>query len=232
MTMRTPEQIKELQRKVNSISWWHSLDLGDGIITPGKEPNSRSRDAYMHIPWDQMEGKTVLDIGAWDGLYSFEAEKHGAAKVIALEPDPEHQQGFVLARTALNSKVGKWNGDCASFQEVTEVDVVFYFGVLYHLKNPYLDIEHISGMIRPGGLLILETAVTETDTLNWSIPILEFCEGERNGDASNWNYPNKAWVEAVLRSTGFKKIEYQGGISNRAAWHARKPIQKETESHG
>ena len=32
-----------------------------------------------------MEGKTVLDIGAWDGYFSFEAERRGASRVVALD---------------------------------------------------------------------------------------------------------------------------------------------------
>jgi tRNA (mo5U34)-methyltransferase len=60
--------------------WYHAIDLGDGVVTPGRPG------------WDldslgapALEDKTVLDIGAWDGYYSFEAERRGASRVVALD---------------------------------------------------------------------------------------------------------------------------------------------------
>jgi hypothetical protein len=65
--------------------WWHSIDLGDGVITPGhKDPSFIRRElASMRIP--PLAGKSVLDIGAWDGFFSFEAERQGARRVVALD---------------------------------------------------------------------------------------------------------------------------------------------------
>jgi tRNA (mo5U34)-methyltransferase len=65
--------------------WWHSIDLGHGIVTPG----ARSLDSLLGV-WDSLSvpnlaGKAVLDIGAWDGFFSFEAERRGAARVVALD---------------------------------------------------------------------------------------------------------------------------------------------------
>lgn len=37
----------------------------------------------LHLP--NLRGKTVLDIGAWDGFFSFEAERRKAARVLALD---------------------------------------------------------------------------------------------------------------------------------------------------
>lgn len=65
--------------------WWHSIDLGDGVITPGyKTPNIHKHELEaMRLP--DLRGKSVLDIGAWDGFYSFEAERRGARRVLALD---------------------------------------------------------------------------------------------------------------------------------------------------
>ena len=66
--------------------WWHSIDLGDGIVTPGTKPaeTMRAEIAALGLP-DDLSGKTVLDIGAWDGAFSFECERRGAARVVALD---------------------------------------------------------------------------------------------------------------------------------------------------
>ena len=75
----------ELRAAVARIpSWWHSIDLG-GVVTPGtKTPEILAEElAALHLP--DLRGRTVLDIGAWDGFYSFAAERAGAARVVALD---------------------------------------------------------------------------------------------------------------------------------------------------
>lgn len=79
-------EARELYEKVAAIpSWFHSIDLGMGIVTPGvKSPEQHEHElAALRLP--ALQGKTVLDIGAWDGFYSFAAERLGAARVVALD---------------------------------------------------------------------------------------------------------------------------------------------------
>ena len=65
--------------------WWHSIDLGQGVITQGfKTPEVLAREIRtLQLP--EMRGKSVLDIGAYSGFYSFEAERRGASRVVALD---------------------------------------------------------------------------------------------------------------------------------------------------
>lgn len=65
--------------------WFHSLDLGDGIVTPGVKSAAALAAEEQKLELPAFEGKTVLDIGAWDGYYSFAAERRGAASVTALD---------------------------------------------------------------------------------------------------------------------------------------------------
>jgi tRNA (mo5U34)-methyltransferase len=77
---------RELRAKVAAIPFWcHSIDLGAGVTTPGvKTPESQAAElASLRLP--DLRGKSVLDIGAWDGLYSFIAEERGAARVVACD---------------------------------------------------------------------------------------------------------------------------------------------------
>jgi len=76
----------ELQRVVDSVGfWWHSIELGQGVVTPGtKSPAVIAREtASLRLP--SLAGRSVLDIGAYDGYYSFMAERMGAARVVALD---------------------------------------------------------------------------------------------------------------------------------------------------
>lgn len=57
-----------LLSEVANLEWWHSIDLGQGVITPGLDMNSREKLQYMQMPAD-LHGKSVLYIGAWDGFW-------------------------------------------------------------------------------------------------------------------------------------------------------------------
>ncbi len=65
--------------------WWHSIDLGDGVVTPGRKSAELLAGEWDALELPDLRGKSVLDIGAWDGYFSFEAERHGADRVVALD---------------------------------------------------------------------------------------------------------------------------------------------------
>src|SRR5260370_36951962 len=75
-----------IRRRVTAVPFWfHSIDVGQGVTTPGKKTVEALRDELQSLRLPDMKGKTVLDIGAFDGFYSFEAERHGASAVTALD---------------------------------------------------------------------------------------------------------------------------------------------------
>lgn len=53
------------------------------MVTEGKDWN------WIYIPPGGLEDKTVLDVGACCGETAYVFFKHGAKKVIAIEPDPQ-----------------------------------------------------------------------------------------------------------------------------------------------
>jgi tRNA (mo5U34)-methyltransferase len=71
---------QELRDRADAIAWFHSIDLGEGVVTDGLS-NLLLTEAQL----PDFSGKTVLDIGAWDGYYSFTAERGGATRVVALD---------------------------------------------------------------------------------------------------------------------------------------------------
>jgi len=101
-----------LQQRINAITWCHPLTLGGIETRPQWHVRRRfqRRLKFLQIPQD-LTGKTVLDIGAWDGFFSFECERRGAARVVAADHFSWHgpgwgtKAGFTLAREALGSRV-------------------------------------------------------------------------------------------------------------------------------
>src|SRR5439155_26964977 len=103
---RSAEQVRS---QVAKIRWFQQIDLGNGIVTPGAE-HSPGKLEILGIP-DDLRGWSVLDVGAWDGYFSFEAERRGARRVLVTD----HfcwggggwgtKAGFDLARKVRHSKV-------------------------------------------------------------------------------------------------------------------------------
>jgi hypothetical protein len=77
---------EEIEASVKLVPfWWHSIDLGSGVITPGAQPHEFLKARLRSLRLPDVHGKTVLDIGAYDGFYSFAVERLGAARVVALD---------------------------------------------------------------------------------------------------------------------------------------------------
>jgi tRNA (mo5U34)-methyltransferase len=65
--------------------WYHSIELAPGVVTPGRSPIEVWRKELDDLCLPDLAGKSVLDIGAYDGYFSFAAERLGAARVTALD---------------------------------------------------------------------------------------------------------------------------------------------------
>ena len=204
-----------LRQRIEGIRWWHTMELAPGVWTRGAQgaPRNGTADTLqrLHLP-DSFAGKTVLDVGAWDGFFSFEAERRGAARVLATDRFSwgdggwGTQDGFRLAREALGSRVEDLRIDPMDLtpERVGTFDVVLFLGVLYHLRHPLLGLERVAALCKD--LLILETYVDLR--LGEDFPAMAYYPGdELDGDPTNWWGPNTCGVQAMLRTVGFTRIE-------------------------
>jgi tRNA (mo5U34)-methyltransferase len=202
-----------LRSEVSKVNWYHSIPLGDGVVTPGVD-DTPSRLSKFHMP-DDLSGKTVLDVGAWDGFFSFEAERRGASRVLATDSFSwtgegwGTKDGFELARRALGSRVEDRELDVLDLspETVGVFDVVFFLGVLYHMKHPLLALERVFSVTRE--LLIMSTFVDATWTRR---PAAAFYpRAEANSDPTNWWGPNPGAVVAMLETAGFTRVDVVDG---------------------
>jgi tRNA (mo5U34)-methyltransferase len=189
-------------------SWWHSIDLGQAGITRGVHPLEELRGNYalFSLPGD-LSGKSLLDIGCWDGFYSFEAERNGA-RVTSV--DCWRPENFFRAREALNSR--------AEFHELSvydvtkerlgSYDIVFFLGVLYHLRHPLLALEQVCEVTRD--FAVIESHVIDNIVPDWPAgrPVMEFYEFDQlGGQYDNWWGPNIECLTQMARSAGFVRVE-------------------------
>jgi tRNA (mo5U34)-methyltransferase len=203
-------QTGTLQQEVQALKWYHQIDLGNGVVTPGVD-NSPRKLQRLQLP-ESFKGKTVLDVGAWDGFFSFEAERRGAERVLATDSFSWSgggwgtKAGFELARRTLGSKVEDMNIDVLELSPEKvggTFDIVFFLGVLYHMRHPLLALERVASVTRER--VIIETV---SDFLGSRRPVIPFYLGdELNSDQSNWCAPNPPGVVALLKAAGFRKVE-------------------------
>ena len=199
--------VEELKDEVGRIRWFHSINLGNGIVTPGVDRSDR-RLKGIHMP-ESLAGMSVLDIGTFDGFYAFEAERRGGrvtATDTAVWRNPDiGRAGFDLARRVLGSSVEDREVDVLELSPDTvgTFDLVLFLGVLYHLRDPLRVLERVASVTRRR--LIMETHV---DLLGSRRPAAAFYPGdELQGDGSNWWGPNLAAAKGMLEAVGFTRVE-------------------------
>ena len=203
-------EMEKLRAEVNSIRWFHRIDLGNGLVTPGVDIAAEEKIAFVKLPAD-LSNRSVLDVGAWDGLFSFEAERRGASRVLATDSyiwkgdGWGSKAGFELARRVLRSKVEDLTIDVMDLSpEIIGVfDVVLFLGILYHLRHPLLALEKVASVTRD--FMILTTWV---DLIDIPRPAGAFYPtNELGNDPTNWWGFNPACIKAMLADVGFSRIE-------------------------
>jgi tRNA (mo5U34)-methyltransferase len=208
------DKVQRQNSELAELGYYHSIELPDGRVIAGLQSleTQRARIARFPIPAD-LRGKRVLDIGAWDGWFSFEMERRGAT-VVAV--DATKRTRFLEAKAMLDSKVEHVVADISHLtpREVGYFDIVLFFGVLYHLKHPMLALERVCELATD--LACVESFVTD-DQPTGTIPSMEFYEGlELAGQFDNWAGPNISCLMAMCRTAGFARVEFESVVDHRA----------------
>ena len=205
--------------------WFHNLNL-KGVRTA---PEHFLGD-YPQVKWERfrdllpadLHGKTVLDIGCNAGFYSMEMKRRGASRVLAVDFDPDYlaQARFAAEVEGLDIEFRQLSVyDLALLGE--RFDIVFFIGVVYHLRHPLLALdlihEHaardvlIFQSMQRGSNAVMpvqpDYEFSETSIFDDpGYPKLHFIEHSYSHDNTNWWAPNRACSAAMLRSAGFEVV--------------------------
>jgi tRNA (mo5U34)-methyltransferase len=160
----------EAERVRDSVPlWFHTFALSPGVYTPGI-----ARDHGYRLPVlgaDRFAGRSVLDVGAFDGFYSFVAEMRGARRVVAIDNEQyidwvdarfgvrlEAGAGFRAIANLADSQVEYRRMDALDVRELDEhFDVALCFGILHRVTDPVAMLRALSDRLLPGGEVLLET---------------------------------------------------------------------------
>jgi tRNA (mo5U34)-methyltransferase len=220
MAFSSTTKDQELTDLVGSLTWYHTIDLGNGLLTPGHYDH-RPYLHYYGLP-DDLSGKTVLDIGAASGFFSFEFERRGAQVTATELPTwfdhdfgPNYQadhtaesgqvylhQPFEVARQLRKSNVAlKYiNIYDISPDTVGTFDLVFCGSVLIHLTDPLQALWRIASVTKEKAIIATSLDAGEPDR-----PIATMVGAER-GDG--WWIPTRACLELMTVAAGFVGIEW------------------------
>jgi tRNA (mo5U34)-methyltransferase len=205
------KKLEELAR----LGWYHSMELPDGRVIPGFQSLEvlRKRLAQFPVPGD-LRGKRALDIGAWDGWFSFELERRGA-QVMAVDSTPFER--FRIARDLLASQAEYRIDDVCRLSpaKIGTFDIVMFLGVLYHLKHPLLALEKVCELSTD--MVCVESFVSGDSADPAAKPSMEFYETtELCGQFDNWVGPNTACLLAMCRTAGFARVQLESVLDHRA----------------
>ena len=225
---------------VKTVRWYHSFALRPGLVTPGASGfEGVSACSALSIPAD-LSGKRCLDVGAWDGPLTFEMERRGA-EVIALDIQDPKRVGFDVARCVLGSKAVHYQGSVYQlpFDKMSELDLIAFRGVYYHLKYPLLAFECLCAALKVGGTLHFEgegllhyVENLKGETVQIPVALLDelaakgvpLCLSYPNSykKSSNWFIPNAPCLESWLVAAGFEVGAIQayssGGAQRFLGW--------------
>ena len=213
-----------LRREADALGpWFHNIDLGHGVWTApghflGDYPGVKWRRFSAALPSD-LTGRSVLDIGCNGGFYAIEMKRRGAARVLGLDSDERYLAQGRFAASCLGHDIEFRNLSVYDVGLLGErFDVVLFMGVLYHLRHPLLALDLIHEHVA-GDLLVFQSMLRGSPHVEpvagdydfWDIdpferpgyPRLHFVEHAYAHDLTNWWIPNRAGIEAMLRSSGF-----------------------------
>ena len=217
-----------LAAKVTSIPWYHTIDLGGGVVTPGFVDHRDQLSSYQ-LP-DSLAGKRCLDVATFDGYWAFELERRGAAEVVATdiadgldcdlprlmrEAAENHRQpapmghGFRIASKALGSHVK--HQICSVYdlspERVGTFDFVYLGDLLLHLRDPQ------TALIAIGSVCHGEIHMAEV----YDPAVEDFAPRSISRyspwlPSFTWWLPSTNTLKAMLRVAGFTEIRELGRV--------------------
>ena len=193
-----PEARKIVDR-IKGLTWYHTIDLGHGVETPGFADHRRQLPMYG-LP-DSLAGKRCLDIATFDGFFAFEFEKRGADEVVAIDipkkadvdcprwllRDPEGfdltgtmGESFKVAHDILQSKVKRVEKSVYDLDPAVDgmFDLVFISDVLIHLRDPQLAIEPAYSVCK-GELIVADVYSPELEAFG-EVPVAQLRRAGRD----------------------------------------------------
>lgn len=199
----TQQQRQQLKTSLEQLMPWRKgpFSLFDVNIDAEWRSDKKWQRLLKRLP--DLNGKSVLDVGCGNGYYLLKMAAFQPTLLLGIEPGLLQNVQFWAAQ--------KYANTCATMlplkiQQIPKkfayFDVVFSMGVLYHRKSPIEHLEHLRGLLRPQGELILETLIVPGDKQTCLVP------QDRYAQMRNvWFLPSTDMLCGWLARIGMQQIE-------------------------
>ncbi len=205
--------------------WFQNLNLKGVQTAPhhflGDYPQIKWRRLAPFLP-ENLEGKSVLEVGCNAGFYAFELKRRGAGRVLAVDADARYLSQARFAAQVLGLEVEFQQASVYDLAGLPEkFDYVLFMGLFYHLRYPVYALDMLVKKVRErmifqslmrgaeGG----ETPRSDYDFwddapfVQRGFPCMYFIEQSYAGDPTNWWIPNAGAIQGLLRSAGLRLLE-------------------------
>ncbi len=196
----------QLLDEIGRHQWYQSIELGDGVTTPGETGEATgAKLEMMNLPTD-LSGLSVLDIGCNEGFFAFEAERRGAAPAAAIDKGREAAAKFDLVHRLLDSRVEfrRIRIDELDPRRDGRFDLVFFLSVFHHLRHPLLTIDQVAALTRGCAVMEFVEAVPRGEDR----PSALVRKLSRRGHLHM--LPTRPFLVEILERAGFATVEILG----------------------
>jgi tRNA (mo5U34)-methyltransferase len=197
--------------------WFHTFALAPGIYTPGIARDHGYRVAVLE---DLFQGARVLDVGAFDGFYSFLAEARGASRVMAVDNEQyvdwvrtrfglelDGGAGFRAVAGLIDSDVAYRQMDAMDIRELDErFDVALCFGILHRVTDPIALLSALAAVLAPGGQVVLETYGSRLDPESPALEVHQASDVYARDDFVYWGFGPES-LRRLGRIAGFGEVQ-------------------------
>ena len=163
------------------------------------------------LKWDRLaphvefRERRVLDVGCGNGYYGWRMIHSGASLVLGFDPFLLFLMQFEVVRRYADPAVAHYVlplTDEAIPERLNAFDVTLSMGVLYHRTSPIDHLQSLWHSLRPGGTLVLETLIIESEDLTCLVP------EDRYAKMRNvWFIPSIPMLKLWLQRTGFRDVQ-------------------------
>jgi tRNA (mo5U34)-methyltransferase len=161
-----------------------------------------------------LGAEPLLDVGCADGALSFVFDSLGA-KVHAIDHPPTNyneMRGVKLLKKALRSsvRIDSVDVDSRFVLPGDRYGLALFFGILYHLKNPFGALETLAARAR---YCLLSTAITRfsrdhrTDLQNMALAFLAGRDGLKGDETNYWIFTEEG-LRVLVDRTGWEVCDW------------------------
>ena len=245
----TPPAGFSLSQFFDGIYTFQQWEIFPGDKTKGRDVAQAMQ--RLRVPAD-LNNLRILDIAPWNGFFSFECVRRGAAEVVSLGPDDPDKTGYNKVKDLLeirNCNYVRGSVYGLSPSEFGTFDIVLFLGVIYHLRHPLLALDKIFDVARKD--IYVDTPIIDNVVFDKTIsdearqkivtecaaihqlPMVYFTKARETGDRYNWFMPNRRAFRDFVESAGFQIVHTgdDGGWAWLSAVKGERPFVVDVEGY-